>query len=346
MEIYIAAFAGLLSSLLLAVVYLADRWEREPVELIQNFFLSGLLGQLLLILAVTSVGGEISWSGSWLLITVVGAGIYLPFQLSREAEMDEPFDGIVYSVALLGGAACVIHLSNLPGVIAASPYHEALASGRVPDLRDLMILATSAGFSVELGRGLMVILLAILIGAIIGSLQMRGWPAWKTALVCVVAVLAVAGLDQASGGAWMARGVLAVAAFAAAVALKRRSAFKHRPEPAERDLLVMGLKTVLMVFGAALLSTVLLQAVVDSPEPPGVGATRDPRPSSTGGFVKAGLFSAVLVLTVSGDLRFGRPRESGRTRSSARPGMRSPPHGGRSPASTARARPRCSSLSI
>ena len=51
MEIYIASFAGLLSSLLLVVVYLADRYEREPIGLIQNFFLSGLLGQLVLILA-------------------------------------------------------------------------------------------------------------------------------------------------------------------------------------------------------------------------------------------------------------------------------------------------------
>ena len=83
MEIYIASFAGLLSTLLLAVVYLADRYEREPIELIQNFFLSGLLGQLVLILAVTAVGGDDAWSGPWILITVVCAALYLPFQLHR-----------------------------------------------------------------------------------------------------------------------------------------------------------------------------------------------------------------------------------------------------------------------
>ena len=33
MEIYVAFFAGSLSVVLLAVVYLADRWEPEPVEL-------------------------------------------------------------------------------------------------------------------------------------------------------------------------------------------------------------------------------------------------------------------------------------------------------------------------
>ncbi len=50
---------------------------------------------------------------------------------------------------------------------------------------------------------------------------------------------------------------------AVAVAVKRRSVFKDRPELPERDVLIMGLKTVLIVFGAALLATVLLQAVVE-----------------------------------------------------------------------------------
>ncbi len=269
MEIYIATFAGLLSTLLLAVVYLADRYEREPIELIQNFFLSGLLGQLVLILAVTAVtavtavGGEVSWSGPSILITMVCAALYLPFQLHRQTEMDERFDGIVYAVALVGGATCVIHLNNLPRVIAASPYRDALAPGAEPDLRDLLILATSPGFTAELGQGLVMILAAVLVGAVLGTLQLRGWSPSRTALVCVVVALAATGLDLMTGGAWPVRGALAVMAVAVAVAVKRRSVFKDRPELPERDVLIMGLKTVLIVFGAALLATVLLQAVVE-----------------------------------------------------------------------------------
>ena len=261
MEIYIASFAGLLSTLLLAVVYLADRYEREPIELIQNFFLSGLLGQLVLIVAVTAVTGDVSWAGPWILITVVCAALYLPFQLYRQPEMDEKFDGIVYSAALLGGATCVIHLANLPRLIAASPYRDALAPGAEPDLRDLMILTTSPGFAAELGQGLVVILVAVLVGAVLGTLQLRGLPPWRTASVCVVVAVGITGLDLMSGGVWPVRMVLAVAAFAVAVAVKRRSVFKDRPEPPERDLLIMGLKTVLMIFGATLLATVLLQTV-------------------------------------------------------------------------------------
>jgi len=260
MEIYIASIAGLLSTLLLSVVYLADRYEREPIELIQNFFLSGMLGQLVLIFAVTAVGGDVSWSGGWILVTMVCAALYLPFQLCRQPEMDERFDGIVYSVAFLGGATCVIHLNNLPGVIAASPYRDALAPGAKPDLRDLMILATSPGFAAELGQGLVVIIVAVLVGAVLGMLQLRGWSPWRTVSVCVGVVLGAMGLDLLTGGAWPVRGVLAVAAFAVALTIKRRSVFKDRPEPPERDVLVMGLKTVLMVFGATLLATVLLQA--------------------------------------------------------------------------------------
>jgi len=272
-EIYIASFAGLLSTILLAVVYLADRYEREPIELIQNFFLSGLLGQLVIILAITSVGGEVSWSGLWILITMVCAALYLPFQLHRQTEMDERFDGIVYSVAFVGGATCVVHLNNLPGVIAASPYRDALVPGSVPDLRDLVILATSSGFAAELGQGFVLILAAVFVGAVLGRLQLRGWPPWQTAAVRVVVALATTGLDLLTGGTWPVRGVLAIAGFAVALTVKRRSVFKDRPEPTERDVLVLGMKTVLMVFGAALLVAVLLQAVVEQPEVPDVTIT-------------------------------------------------------------------------
>jgi hypothetical protein len=268
MEIYIASFAGLLSTLLLAVVYLADRYEREPIELIQNFFLSGLVGQLVLVFAAAAATPELFWAGPWVLVTLACAAVYLPFQLRRQPEMDERFDGIVYAVSFVGGATCVIHLNNLPLVIAASPYHDALAPGAEPDLRDLLILAGSPGFAAELGRGFFLIVAAVLIGAVIGVLQLRGWPPWRTAVACLAVALSTGGLELAAGSSWPVRGALAVAAVAAALALKRRSVFRDRPEAAERDQLVLGLKTVLLVLGATLLATVLLRAVVDQPDPP------------------------------------------------------------------------------
>ncbi|MCP4901511.1 MAG: hypothetical protein GY906_31490 [bacterium] len=268
MEIYIASVAGLLSSLLLLVVYLADRYEREPIELIQNYYLFGLVGQLVLILAVTAAVGDVIWSGPWILITVFCAAFYLPFQLRRQAEMDERFDGIVYSVALMGGASCAIHLNNLPHVIAASPYHDALASGAEPDLRDLLILATSRGFAAELGQGLVVVFVAVLVGAALGVLQLRGWSLGRTAAVCVSVALAVAGLDVLTGGALTLRWLVAGCAIAVALTVKGRSVFRHQPETPERDVLLMGVKTVLMIFGAVLLATVLLQVIVEQPYAP------------------------------------------------------------------------------
>ena len=265
MEIYIASFAGLLASLLLAFIYLSDRYEPEPIELIQETFLTGLAGQLVLIFGVSSLVGGLVWSGEWLLVTVFSAAVYLPFGLHRQTEVDERFDGIVYSVALAGGATCAIHLNNLPRVMAASPYREALAPGAEPDLRDLLILTGSPGFTAELGGGLVVILTAALVGAVLGTLQLRGWSPWRTASACVAVGLVVVGADLVTGGNWWVRGGLTLAALVIGLAVKRRSVFKDRPQPRERDVLLMGLKTVLVVFGAALLAMVLLQAVVEQP---------------------------------------------------------------------------------
>lgn len=268
MEIYIASFAGLLSTLLLGVIYLADRYEREPIELIQLYFLSGLVGQLALILIVNGILPGMVWSGIWILMTVGLVALYLPFQLFRQHEMDERFDGIVYAVALAGGALCVIHLNNLPRVIAESPYRSALAAGNAPDLRDLLILATSPGFLEELGRGLIVIVVAVLIGAAIGFFQFRGWSPVRTSLVSIAVAISATLLDQVAGGNWLLRLALVAVAIATALALKRGSVFRDRPEPLERDVLIMAVRTVLIVFGAVLLATVLLQMVVDRPEDP------------------------------------------------------------------------------
>jgi hypothetical protein len=280
-EIYIAVFAGLLSTLLLGVVYLADRYEREPIELIQNSFLAGLVVQLAAVFGVTLAVGPVVWSGWWLMATAVGVAVMVPFQVRSRDEMDERFDGVVYTVAFAGGATCVIHLNNLPSLIAASPFKTALESGAEPDLRDLLILAESTGFGAELGQGLVVILSAVFVGAVLGALQMKRTPPWRIVSATLPVAAIAIGIDIVANGAWLLRAALAIAAVGVSAAIKRRSVFRSRPQVTENEALVTGLKTILVVFGAALLATVLLQAVVERPEPidelDGTGAAAGPR---------------------------------------------------------------------
>jgi hypothetical protein len=268
MEIYIAAFAALLASLILAIVYAADRWEREPVELIQNSFLAGLLGQLVLVLAAVAVMGEFAWTGPWAVITVLFVALSLPFQLRHQAELDERFDGIVYAVALTAGAVCSIHLFNLPQVLAASPSGGAAAPGAVPDLRDLLILASSPEVAAELGQGLVLVAAAVFIGAVLGALQLQGRAAVQTAAACCAVGLGIVGLDLAFSGRWLVRWLVVAAAVALAAAVKRRSVFRDRPQQPERDLVVAAVKTVLLIFGSALLATVMIHATRAGSEGP------------------------------------------------------------------------------
>ena len=109
---------------------------------------------------------------------------------------------------------------------------------------------------------------------------MRGWPPWRTVLVCVAVGGSVAGADLIAGGMWWLRGLLAGSAFVVALVLKQRSVFRNRPEPRDRDVLLMCLKTILIVFGAALLATVLLQAVVEQPAADDVPFIIDDHPAA------------------------------------------------------------------
>lgn len=282
MEIYIASFAGLLSAVLLAAVYAADRYEPEPIGLIQDFFLSGLLVQLVAILALSATVGSVLWAGPWILATVAGAMLYLPFRLARLQEMDERFDGIVYSAAFVGGAVCVVHLNNLPQIVAASPFRDALAAGAKPDLRDLTILATSPGFAQELGQGFVVLVATAFAGAVIGVLHLRSVQPLRVAAASTLCVILVVGSDFAFGGSWILRGSLFVSLMVVAYLIKRRSVHRDRPEPLERDVLVLGFKTVLIIFGAVLLATVMLGTVVQHPDPPDHGQLDGDPPVSGG----------------------------------------------------------------
>jgi hypothetical protein len=158
-------------------------------------------------------------------------------------------------------------------VVAASPYGNAIAPGDAPDLRDLLIIAAWPGFTAELGQGLVQIAAAVLLGALLGILQLRGWSPSRTAPACAAVGVAIVGIDLATAGSWPVRGALAAAAVAAGLALKLRSVFRDRPQPSERDVLVTGLKTVLVVFGAVLLASVLLRATAEPPIEPEPGLT-------------------------------------------------------------------------
>ena len=273
MEITIAVLAGSLSTLLLVVVYLADRYEREPIELIQDSFLVGLVAQLALILLRWAATGDAVWSGPWMLVTAVGLALAMPYRLAGESEVDERFDGIVYTVAVAGGAACAIHLNNLPWFVATSPHHAAMAPGSEPDLRDLIIIFTgSSDLTAELGRGVVLVLIAVLVGAVVGVLQLRGTRTWRTTAACVAVAAGAGSVDLLLDGGWWWRAILVALAIGVAVAIKRRSVFRRSPEIPERDVVVLGFKTALVVFGAALLATVLLQAVIEQPQIEGPGA--------------------------------------------------------------------------
>ena len=86
--------------------------------------------------------------------------------------MDERFDGIVYSVAFVGGATCAIHLNNLPGVIAGVAISWRSCSwrcARLPRPADSRHIVQ--GLRTELGQGFVLILAAVFVGAILGRLQ-------------------------------------------------------------------------------------------------------------------------------------------------------------------------------
>ncbi len=258
-------FAGGLSAVVLGAVYLADRWEREPVERLQSYYLVGLSVQLIVLLASTAVAGRLVWSGLLGALTVAVAAVVLPFQLVREPELDEAFDGIVYTVAAVTGAVCGIHLNNLPQALAGSPFREALAQGAAPDLRDVLIVASSPGLASELGQAAVMLLAAVIVGAVSGSLLLRGWPPFRAALVAAIAAVAVFAADGAARGGWTVRLLLAAGAVGAAWAAKRRSAFRARPEVPEADVVALCARTVLVILGASLLSLALLRAVAPAP---------------------------------------------------------------------------------
>jgi len=270
MLISITFFAGLVSVLVLAAVYLADRFEREPVELIQNCYLLGFAVQLVLLIGASAFLGPLLWQGWWRLATLGCAAILVPLFVRDLREMDERFDGIVYFVVFLAGSICVVHLNNLPQLAAISPYRDALRAGASPDLRDLTIVYSSPALTHELGQTIAILVIGVLAGALLGVLHRLGWSVWRTVAACSVLGAVCVGLATVAGDSLWVRGLLLVTAVASAWVLKLRSVHRKAPEPAERDVLVMATKTVLMLLGAALMASAVLSSLapIGDQEPP------------------------------------------------------------------------------
>ncbi|MEM7587285.1 MAG: hypothetical protein AAF560_28115 [Acidobacteriota bacterium] len=267
MIIYVAALTALLSLLVLTLVYLADRFEREPLDLIQNAFLAGLAAQLALILGVDQMFGIEAWSGPLYLLTLAALAAILPALLADEKEFDERFDGIVYAVAFTVGAASVVHLFNLPRAAARYPESVVLGGGEVPDVRDLLLLLSAPGPRVELSDLFTLVVVAMLAGAVLGVLKLADRPAIQQVAGMLAAGGLLAGLDLAVGGGWPVRVLLAVAAVATSILLKSRSVFRHRNQQPEREIFLGGVKTALMIFGAIVVALAVLMSLTDSWEP-------------------------------------------------------------------------------
>lgn len=277
MLVYIAVFAGVSSVVVLAAVYLADRYEREPLELIQDAFLLGAAVQLILTLAARAILGSDVWSSGLMILTAALSALWLPFHLARLDEADERFDGIVYSVAAVAGASCVIHVGNLPGLIAGSPYADALTGAAAPSLRDLLIVISWPEFGRELARHLGLIGAAVLAGALAGIRHAAGRPRGVSALLAALLATAATGLVWASGDeVWPVIVVVAVAIVWAAW-IKRRSVHRGAPEAPEDALLVRVVKTVALVLGIALAASAVLQTVPTVSHP-----AASPVPSDSG----------------------------------------------------------------
>ncbi len=264
MIIYVAVFAGLLAATVLALIWAADLYEREPLELIENAFLSGVVAQLLLLLAVGAATDLLVWNGGWSGLTMVVLCALVCRLAPAMGELDERFDGIVYAVAIAAGAACVSHMHNLPTALAVSPHADVFAATAAPDLRDLVLVLGASGPRSDLIAQLVLVLQMGVVGGCLGVAYRRGLRGWRLTGLCTAAGVALWAGDELLSGAWLARVVLAVVAIGLGAVLKRLSVHRRAPEAAETDLMVKLLKTALVVFGALTVSLALMVALSDS----------------------------------------------------------------------------------
>jgi hypothetical protein len=264
MIIYVAVFAGLLAAAVLALIWVADLYEREPLELIENAFVAGLVAQLLLLLAVGAATDLLVWHGGWSGLTIVVLCALVCRLAPAMGELDERFDGIVYAVTIAAGAACVSHMHNLPTALAVSPHADVFAATAAPDLRDLVLVLGASGPRSDLAVQLVLVLQMAVVGGCLGVAYRYGARGWRLTGLCTSVGVVLWAADQLLDGAWPARVVLAVVAIVFGTVLKRMSVHRRAPEAAEADLMVKLLKTALVVFGALTVSLALMVALSDS----------------------------------------------------------------------------------
>lgn len=258
---YLLLVSTLMVAIVLAAVLLFDRHDREPLELVQSCFSLGLLCQLLVALPVAAWTRGEGWGTVLAGFAVLAAMVVVPLRKAGHPELDEPYDGIVYSVAFISGAGCVLHLWNLPALVDGS-VHPRLWTVDVVGIRDLSILLTSPAVGRVALDYLALVAAAALGGAVFGKLHYRGKFSPRAVLLSAVTALGVWGLNQAFTDWWPVAAGTVAAAVAAAIFLKRRSPFRGDAKEPEEDLPIKVVNSLLLVLGSVTLALVLL-AVVD-----------------------------------------------------------------------------------
>jgi hypothetical protein len=279
--VFLVAAAALSTLLVLLAAWYSDRWEREPVSLVENVLLLGLAVELVVVLLARWWFGFESWAEWALAGALVPVGVLLPSTASVTREVDEPFDGIVYSVAFACGSSLVLLLWDLP-VLARTASGEVLEPDVFPGLGDLAGLLLAPHVAARLGGHLSTLAAAALIGGLYGYLQARTPRPSRSALTLSATALAgvLGGLDLLMHGSAWFRVVLAAAAIATASVLKTASPFKRHPASRDGSLAVTSLRTALLVTGAAFLALCVLAGVSGSDRfKPGVSRVGAPTTS-------------------------------------------------------------------
>lgn len=266
MVVFLVVVSGASSLIALLAAWASDTWEREPLESVENVLLLGVAVQVALVLLARWAVGFDAWGALGLLGVALPAGLLVPFAAAKLSELDEPYDGVVYSVAFASGSSLVLLLWDVP-VLAREAGEAALQPGVVLGLRDLVALLGAPAVLERLGAHAAAVAVAALTGALYGVLagvsgRRRAPLALALAGGLLAALLSLA--DRLVQGAWWGRVGLAVFAVIAAFVLKSRSPFRSRLKAPQTDLAVEGVKAALLVIGACFVALCLLASVAGS----------------------------------------------------------------------------------
>ena len=127
MDITLLLFATLPPIILLYYVYSKDLYEKEPRSLIIKTFLFGALGfiPILIIELFTSVGFKSLFWYMLIGVALVEEGVkylILRYYMFDKDDFNEPYDGIVYAVAISLGFAFVENIGYVYNYAPGSEY--------------------------------------------------------------------------------------------------------------------------------------------------------------------------------------------------------------------------------